>query len=221
MLKHENAVRDNKTVTVIGRGIVNVYPDVLNITIGIVTRAETSAQALEENVVVMNRVRSQLEQIGVTSEQIETDSFRINPVYDYTEGLSQIRGFEVEHLINVTFSNVEQGGLIYEAAVAAGANIARGLQFSVAEPELVYKQALELAMSNAREKAEVLLSHLPVSLSLIPVEIKEQPPHPMSVTELRSDFVLSTNTSMAPPIEPKEFTIEANVTVIYSYSGVQ
>ncbi|WP_051556357.1 SIMPL domain-containing protein [Alkalihalobacterium bogoriense] len=221
MNKHENGSIGKHTITVIGKGIVNVYPDVLNITIGIVTRAETSAQALEENVVVMNRVRNQLEQIGVTSEQIETDSFRVNPVYDYTEGLSQIRGFEVEHLINVTFSNIEQGGLIYEAAVSAGANIARGLQFSVAEPQLVYNQALELAMSNAREKAEVLLSHLPVSLSLIPVQIKEQPPHQMSVHELRSDFVLSTNASMAPPIEPKEFTIEANVTVIYSYSGVQ
>jgi uncharacterized protein YggE len=58
--------------------------------------------------------------------------------------------------VTITSDDPARAGELLQAAVAAGANQAGGLRFSVADPSKIRARGLELAFQDARSKAEAL-----------------------------------------------------------------
>lgn len=199
------------TIAVTGQGTLRVKPDTVIITIGIRTEHTSALEALTENATRANAMLKALREIGVAHEDIETSSFSIYPKYTYTNQTPILAGYEVEHMFDMTVKDVKKVGMMYETAVANGANIARQLQFKLANEQLYYQQALALAVKNAQEKARVLARTLQLPLHDVPIEIKENHPSPL----LPRAMVLADGA--APPIQAQEVVISAIVHVIFSY----
>lgn len=199
------------TIAVTGQGTLHVKPDTVIITIGIRTEHTSALEALTENATRANAMIKALNAIGVAHEDIETSSFSIYPKYTYTNQTPILAGYEVEHMFDLTVKDVKKVGMMYETAVANGANIARQLQFKLANEQPYYQQALALAVKNAQEKARVLARTLQLPLHDIPVEIKESQPSPLSPRAM----VFADGA--APPIQTQEVVISAIVHAIFSY----
>ncbi|MGG0188181.1 SIMPL domain-containing protein [Bacillus rhizoplanae] len=212
LYSHELRNGKEATVTVQGEGVVKAKPDVVVLTIGVRTEGTNVKQAQEENAALSAKLLDSLKQLGITEQNIKTLSYTITPQYEYVNEKAMLRGYQVEHLYEIIVLNVQKAGEVYEAAVANGANVAKGLVFRVSEPNAYYKQALVLAVQNAQEKARTIASTYNLNVNPIPISVVEESSH------MPREFVAySAVHSGAPPIQSGELEIISTVRAIFTY----
>jgi len=206
-------------MTLAGEGHVTVKPDQAKVIIGVSTASPNVQQAQQENSRISNQIIDALRQIGINEAEIRTTTFSISPRYDYIEGQSVLRGYEVENLFEVTIKNLTKTGMVYDTAIRNGANRSGTIQFFVSNPERYYQEALTKAMYDAGKKAAVLATTIGASLHPIPIKITERNnqqgpmPHPFQFQ------TAGITTEAPPPIQEGRYTITANVSVVYSYGN--
>jgi len=206
-------------MTVEGKGQITVKPDQAKLTIGVVTENPQVQIAQQENAMISKRVIEALKQIGIEENAIKTSIYSVQPRYDYVDGRSILKGYEVEHQLEVTVKDLSKVGTVYDVAIRNGANRSGGVQFSVTNPDAYYREALKRAVHNAREKAEGLAQTIGATLTTIPIKIVELVHQQERVYPAFSTHVAAATTQETPPIQTGEFTIIAPVKVVYAYSG--
>ena len=108
-------------LTVQGEGEINVRPDQAKVTLGVVTENIDVQTAQQENATISNSVIQALQQLGIEEASIRTTAYTVFPRYDYIEGKSILRGYEVEHQLEILIKNLEIIGIVYETAISHGA----------------------------------------------------------------------------------------------------
>ncbi|MCQ6276989.1 SIMPL domain-containing protein [Bacillus sp. V3B] len=213
--------RNNPTFTmaVEGQGQITVKPDQAKLTLGVVTENLNVQLAQQENANISNQVIDALKQMGIEETSIRTTIYSVYPRYDYIEGKSILRGYEVEHLLEVIVKDLSNVGVVYDVAIKNGANRSGGIQFLVANPDVHYREALKRAIHNAREKAEDIAQTIGTTLTKVPIKIIEQGEQQERVYPAFSTQVAAATTTETPPIQTGDFTIDARVKVVYAYSG--
>ena len=206
------------TMTVNGEGHINARPNQAKLTLGVVTEHTSAQIAQQENAEISNRVIEALKQLGIDESDIRTTVYSVQPRYDYSDGKSILRGYEVEHLIEVTIKDLSKIGNVYDLAIKNGANRSSGIQFQLTEPASYYQEALKRAIQNAREKAEAIAQTIGATLTHIPFKIIEQEDQ-QSVRPLLSTQAAFVKAEEVPPIQTGELTINAHIKIIYGYSG--
>ncbi|WP_242219088.1 SIMPL domain-containing protein [Bacillus cereus group sp. BfR-BA-01380] len=200
------------TVTVQGEGVVKAKPDVVVLTIGVRTEDQNIKQAQAENAALSTNLLASLKQLGITEQNIKTLSYTITPQYEFVNEKPVLRGYQVEHLYEIIVLNVQKAGEVLEAAVANGANVARGLVFRVSAPNAYYKQALVLAVQNAQEKARTVASTYNLHINPVPLSLVEES------SQMPREFVAySAVHSGAPPIQSGEIEIISTVRAVFTY----
>jgi uncharacterized protein len=139
-------------VTVTGTGKIETVPDRAEASFGVVTRAETAEQAVNDNAERMRRVIDALREAGVAEKDIRTQELALNPRFEKDRG---IVGYEAANTV-VASSALETLGAALDAAVAAGANRSYGLTLARSDRDDLYRDALADAVEDARAKAEAL-----------------------------------------------------------------
>ncbi|WP_236784562.1 MULTISPECIES: SIMPL domain-containing protein [Alteribacter] len=210
----QHQARNNTSkLKVKGEGSVSAAPDRANITVGAVTESTEVSEAQQENAQIISQVTSAITTLGVPEESIQTVEYRIDTQYDFVDGKQEFRSYRVTHLLQVTLDDITLTGSVIDEAVEAGANTISSISFSLSNPEVLYNQALELALQNAREKAETIAAELGVALSTPPVSVVEISP---STTPVPFQTALYA-TSEGTPIQAGTLTILALVEVEYRY----
>ena len=212
-----NPVYRTNTLIVEGEGALLVRPDQAKITLGVVTQSINFQSAQQENASISNSVIRALEELRIEKSSIRTTGYTISPRYDYVDGQSVLRGYEVEHLLEVLVKNLELIGSVYETAIRHGVNRSGGLQFIVANQDLFYQEALKKALRNAFEKATVISQTIGARLNRIPIKITEQGSPQEKGNRVLSAQAHSFQAQEVPPIQTGEFSIQATIQVVYSY----
>ena len=156
-----------------GEGEINVSPDQAKITLGVVTRHRCSNRSTE-NATISNSVIQALQQLGIEETSIRTTSYTVFPRYDYIEGKWILRGYEVEHQLEILIKNLEIIGIVYETAISHGTNRSGGIVFIVSNQDLFYQEALKRALQNGLEKATTIANSIHARLNTIPIKVTEQ-----------------------------------------------
>lgn len=209
--------RNNRPlIEVTGEGTVSATPNRAIIVLGVITENPSLAAAQRENASTVTNVINALLRLNIPREQIQTVTYRIEIQYDYKEGTQIFKGYRVTHLLQVTIDRVEQTGLVVDTAVSSGANIVSSIQFTIANPEITYNQALSAAIQNAQNKSGTIARTLGVTLVRTPVKITEEtrvmePPTPFQAS------LLATGAGVPTPIQPGELKINAVVRVQFTY----
>lgn len=198
---------------VYGKGSLKVMPDIVNITIGVVTEDKQLQTAQRTNAEKMKQVIETIKSFGIEDNQIQTITYSINPVYDYVDGKEIFRSYRVTNIVKVNMKNLERVGEIIDSAVTAGANYVGDIEFTTSDPEKYYKRALMIAIRDAVEKAIVVGETLGVSVYKIPVSIKEQTQGFALVMQKVQVASLQAST----PIEAGELEITASVEAEFAY----
>lgn len=160
-LAHEasnNKACDNgRTIQVSGAAAINVTPDRVLLQLGVTSNGVTPEQVQAENSAAIERVIAAVRQLGVADKDIATDYYLVQPVYEDYDSL-YIKGYRLSNVVGITLKDMGKAGDVLIAALKAGANEVRDVQFYTSELRRYRDEARGLAMKAATEKAGALAS---------------------------------------------------------------
>lgn len=196
-----------------GSGKVMAKPDTATAVLGVITESMQLEAAQQENAAKMNSVIRALVQTGIPAEDIQTQAYNIEPMYDYIDGKQVFRGYRVTHTIKVTIKNVDMVGKVIDAAVNAGANTVSSINFTVSNQDIYYMKALNAAIDDALTKAADIGNKLNVQIHRTPVQIIEQT---YQISPPVQPYQLQTAVP-ATPIQPGQIEVSALIKALFVY----
>lgn len=155
-----------RSMSVSGTGQVTVVPDIATINVGVRTEADAVTDALSGNTAQANAISQVLQDLGVAEKDIQTSNFNVYPSerYDPMTGQSEGQYFIVENTVNVTVRDLSTLSEVLSAVVDAGANNIYGINFNVENRDEAVAEARQLAIQDAKAKAEAIAEEAGVSL---------------------------------------------------------
>ena len=153
-----NGATPEHTVTVSGSGEVSVSPDVADVILGVQVTRPTVAQAQSAAATAMSSALVAVKKDGVADKDITTVNLSLTPVYDYSNSAQRLVGQQYSNVVKVTVRDLAKVPSVVDDAVAAGATTIQGISFRLDNPTTVQAQARQLAMQDARAKADALVS---------------------------------------------------------------
>ncbi len=207
------AAQDTGRLTVVGRGSVEMVPDMATISLGVTSEARTAAAALAANSAATAQMLQEIAQAGIEPRDVQTRGLSLSPRWSNRSGSSNARstivGFSVSNQVTVRVRDIDRLGGILDAVVQNGANQFHGLSFGLQDPVPATDLAREAAVKDAMRKARLYATAAGVELGAI-VELSEvgiSSPRPVRVREL----ALSADV----PIAQGEVSLGASVTVVF------
>lgn len=192
--------------------------DELQLKIGVITLGDTAQEALAENSGKMMEMIAGLQMAGLTKNDYETNQFSIKPTYTPCPQNPQpnwrpsINGYEVSNSILVHTPKLDMAGKIIDLTNQAGANSITDIRFGLHSSRDYWTEALTAAALNAVSDAQAIAQATGVRLVRV-LSIT------LNHTQVRSPNLDSASFmkvgKAAPPIEPGEVSIEANVSLVY------
>lgn len=202
-----------RTVQVSGRGQVSAAPDQAIVRLGVETEADTAQAALNANNERMTAVISATLEAGIEADDIQTQGFRLQPVYGSQNDNTQppeLVAYRASNVVQITVRDLDQLGELLDTAVTAGGNVIESLQFEVSNQAELEAAAREAAMLDAQQKAEQLVDLAGAELGPVQTIFETGSPAPVPLSLARDE-----SAAAGVPVQPGTQTIEASVQVTW------
>ncbi len=159
-----------------GEGKVFAKPDVAKITATVLTENVLLLDAQKENSDLSNKVVDSLKKNNVAEKDIQTLNYNIYPQYSYPApcyppspcpvetNSPKIIGYQVRTTFEVTVRDITKSGNILEGGIRVGVNEISNVELTVGDPKKFREEARQLAVEDARNKAQAIASSLGKSL---------------------------------------------------------
>ena len=207
----QNAAPEPPVVITSGEGLVQAVPDRAWITITAESRAGNPRDAQRRNSEAMTPVLDKLRSAGIPADAIRTIGYDLQQEWDYVNNQRTSRGFVARNTIDVRVDSIERVGELLEMAVGSGATSVGGVRFDLKNRATLERDALRLAVEDARARADAAAAGAGRSIDRI-LRIDAQAagaPVPLPrVAMLREQAA-----SDAPPIAAGQMEIRAQVTL--------
>jgi uncharacterized protein YggE len=201
------------TVVASGEGIVQAVPDRAWITVSAESRASNPREAQKRNAEAMTPVLDKLKAAGIGADAIRTIGYDLQQEWDYVQNRRISRGYVARNTVDVRVDAVDRVGELLEIAVGSGATTVGGIRFDLKDQGKLEREALRLAVANARSKAEAMAAGAGRAVDRI-VRIDEQgtvsPPVPL---RMMREAAQVADAGSAPPISAGQMEIRAQVRV--------
>lgn len=195
----------NRTITVTGQGSAIATPDMGTITLGVQTKGNDAQAALSANSDKMNAVIAAIKAQGVPSNRIQTSNLSL--WYDQERNV-----YNASHDLTVRVDGVDKVGPVLDAAVAAGANNAWGVQFGLKDESSARSQALQNAVSEARKRADAIAAGLGVTITGVGSASEVSYSSPVRGVAASAPGAVSST-----QVQPGELTVTADIQVVYTF----
>jgi uncharacterized protein YggE len=205
------------TVAVSGTATVQAAPDLAYLNMSIVERNSSVTAAQTAAATVTNRVLNLLEQLGVARPQINTTGAQIRPDYrwDRERERQELLGYVVERSITVELRELDLLGRVIEQVSAAGVNQLAPPQLDSSRKRELYREALALAVKDARASAEVIAAAAGGTLgAALSIGTGQAAPPPRPMLRMQADVAMAAE-SIPESFTPGELSYSASVTAIY------
>lgn len=207
------------TVSVNGMAQLKANPDEVTIMLRVETNGTTPKEAQDKNSAAMAAVQRALKNAGIADKDLETTNYNLYPntYWDYETQRQIETGYKVSHTLKVKTKDLSKVGDFIQLGVDAGATNVDGVNFglSKASERDAKDAALRQATQDARQKAEALADGLDVRLGkVVSVSINEYNVMPY----FRGIPMIAEamgGKAEAPPIQPQEVDVSANVQVVF------
>lgn len=159
---------DSPTIYVTGDSTVSMPADKATISFGVVTQAVTAAEAVAENASKSNAVVDAVFAAGINKKDIKTSRYSIDAVMEYPKDHApKTVGYKVTNSVTITTKDLKKIGDLIDSAAKAGANDIDNISFSTDDPTSARNEALEAAVKQARDKAQIIADALGVKLGKV------------------------------------------------------
>lgn len=169
-----SGVSASNTINVSGDGEVFAVPDTATFSVTVQERAKDVATAQTAATKKNNDIIAYLKGEGVEDKDIQTADYNVQPQYEYSNGActagycqpgkQTLVGFEVTQTLSVKVKDTDKAGDLLSGVGSKGASSVSGLSFTIDDQDKLEADARDKAISDAKEKADVLAASLGVSI---------------------------------------------------------
>jgi len=203
---------DKTVVQVSGSSQKEVIPDIARINVSINTVNANLEQAKDENTQKLDKVLAALKDQGVTDKQIKTDTYQVDPIYNYEKDkLPTLKGYRITNRLEITEA-VEKVGILVNEVTRAGANEINSIRFETLNEKEFKNDALQEAVKDALKKADVIAGALNKKISNVKLVNESGVFYNPIMLEART-FKAVNSDAAAPNLPMGKVTVGANVQV--------
>ncbi len=169
------AQEDSRTIQVVGTGTAFGAPDIATVEVGVDIRDADFGTAFDTANETMTTVLAEITGLGIAEEDIQTTSINVWFEDDYNPQTGVPTGERIYHVtqsMRILVRDIAMISDVITTAVDNGANQIYGLSFSFSDTQSLQSTAREIAVDNARVKAEHLAELLGVELGDV-VSVKD------------------------------------------------
>jgi len=231
-----NALRDyndgeipNNIISVSGDGEVFAAPDIATFSFSVTEEGRDVKDAQTKVTVKIDAAIKAIKNLGVEDKDIKTTDYNAYPKYEYSNSVctqfscppskQTLVGYEVTQTISIKVRKVDDAGKMLEAAAGAGVTNVSGLSFTIDDEDALMREARQMAIDEAKEKAKQLAKDLGVKLVRIVNFSENGGPYPMFYkAELQANGRGGADAAVAmpaPSLPTGENKITSNVTITY------
>ena len=209
-LAQVQSTNDSLVVTS-GEGAITRAPDRAFVNIRAESRSKDPKEAQRANAAAMEAVLARLKALNIAPELIKTLAYELHPEFDYANGRQTLRGYLAVNTIEVRVDDITRVGEVLGAAVGSGATSVGGLRFDLKDREGAEREALQLAVRDARARATAAARGAGMQVERI-LKIEESR-MPIVRPMMREMAQMATADAAAPPITPGTIEVRAQVTL--------
>lgn len=199
------------TLTVTGLGVATGAPDVVHMQFGVQSRNVDAAAALADNQAKLARVRAALSELGVAEKDVQVASYTLSPQGEMDPVTGMVReptGFLADNMVSVALRDPTRVNEALAGVFAGGATSIQSVGFMLGDPQRLAAQARELALADARARAEQMARAAGITLG-----------SPLSMQELGGTTAMFPDMyGMAPsPMMPTPGQVQQSMSVNVTY----
>ena len=204
---------DDAQITAQGTAQVMADPDMVTVTANASVTAGTVGSAQEEMNRIVASATAKLLELGVKDEDIVTTDYSYFPRYNYDT--NTLTGYDANHTLSITCRDVEMLDSVIGVLSDNGFSQVYSVTYDVSTRSELYRQALELAIACAREKAERMASAGGVKLTGLESITEQGGYGDAYILNGAADMGVMKTESAATGIRSGNVSVGASVTVVY------
>ena len=204
---------DDTKITAQGTAQVMVNPDMVTVTANASVTAGTVGSAQEGMNKIIADATAKLLELGVKDEDIVTTDYSYYPRYNYDT--NTLTGYDANHTLSITCRDVEMLDSVIGVLSDNGFSQVYSVTYDVSTRSELYRQALELAIACAREKAERMASAGGVKLTGLESITEQSGYSDAYILNGAADRGVMKTESAATGIRSGNVSVGASVTVVY------
>lgn len=214
--QNKRAAEEPTTLSVHGEATVSVEPDIAELDIGVLSQAQTSQAAADQDSAKSRQLVAQLQHL-VAPGDIKSVSVSVNPNYRYGKdgGTSVVAGYTASNTIRVAVRDLSQLRKVIDAATQAGASSINRLTFDLKDEKAARARALAQAATQAQSGAEALAASLKLRIGKL-IRIEEVQPVVISPAREVEVSALQETAPNQSAIAPGTIQIHASVNLVYA-----
>ena len=162
------------TISVQGEGEIFAVPDIATFTFSVIKEGKDVETAQNSAATVLNKVIEYVKENGVEEKDIKTTSYNVYPRYTYTQRTCiefpcpqeerTLVGFEINQSIHIKVRDTKKAGELLSGVGGFGVEQISSLSFTIDDEEVLKRSAQQMAIADAKEKAQALADDLGVRL---------------------------------------------------------
>jgi uncharacterized protein YggE len=204
------AVPDQPHVVVSGQSEVSVVPDILQISLNMTEVGQEVAVARDQVEKRSQKLIDTLMQQGVEKRDITAASLKITPHYNWNNKAQIYVGTEVSRQVEVTLRDLAKYDDLIRAIIEAKVARVNSTRLESSREKELRNEALQMAIADARKKAELLVASFPEKLGPLYAITSGGP-----IREQREAYAMASVMSRKTAFEPGEIEISESVQVVF------
>ena len=197
------------TIAVTATGRASVRPDTALVVLGAEARAVTLAYATDEVSRRMSAVLARVKALGVQDADITTLVYSVEPIAAprrTEDEATRIVAYRATNVARIRVRALDSVGKVLDDAVAAGANVVRGVQFTLGDPAPAESRARADAVREATARAQQLAAAAGVRLGELAWLSEGAASRPLAEPVFRAQFAAAPG-----PVEAGQLEITVTV----------
>jgi uncharacterized protein YggE len=202
------------TIVTSGEAVVRRAPDVAYLTLAVEARAKNPRDAQRQNADAMAGVQQALATAGIPKDALKTQGLWLEQEFELAGLKRTPRGYVARNTLEVRLDEVARAGELADSVVQSGATSLNGIRFDLKDRAAAEREALRLAVADARGRADAAAGGAGRSVDRI-LKIEDSRadvggPRPMM---MRGDAAVS---GAQTAVEPGMIEIRGHVTLTVS-----
>lgn len=202
----------DSTLLVTGQGEVIAQPDVSTITVQSTSRGKNASEAVNTNASQTQKLINALTRSGIAEKDIETLNVSVYPIYkdkiNSQNATNNIIAYEATNSITIKVKKVDNTGSTIDLISNTGDYTISGIDFSLEDDKSEKAEALDKAVSDARNKADAIASAARTKITGIKRITADN--------GFVSNKIFDAGIASSPtPVQPGDLTVSASVSIEY------
>ena len=218
MMRPQTMLAVSEGITAHGHGEIKMKPDIAQVTVAVTTQSKDQAEAVSQNATRTTATLAALKDAGIAAKDIQTQSYTVEPQYDYRTSPAVLTGYQVANSVQATVRDLTKVGLVIDKTIGAGASQISGVSFELTDQTKAQAQALAIAVVTAKIKATVMAQAAGVDLGRLLTMNEGSAPVVQPVFAMRA---MAKSADVQTPIADQQITVTADATLTYAMGAAK